>query len=589
MKTLLLLIATAAAVVAMLAAPARAAAPGDRIDNFRLLDQDGASHELYYLSDARAVVLMVQGNGCPIVRETLPVLREIRDRYRARGVEFLLLNANRQDGRDALAREATEFGIDFPILSDDLQLIGEALGVERTAEVFVIDPKTWRLVYRGAVDDRLAYGRQKPTATQHHLVDALDALLAGRPVVVPETAAAGCLIHFPERARNAEHAAISYTTSIAPLLQKQCVACHRAGGVAPWAMSSYEMVQGFAPMIREVIRTRRMPPWHADPHFGTFIGDRSLAPDDAKMLVHWIEAGAPRGTGPDPLAAADTAWPEWTLGKPDLIVEVPAFDVPATGVVDYRYPRLSNPLGRDVWVRAVEIIPGDRAVVHHVLAGLRDPQAPQTEQVAQIAAFGGYAPGKNAFWYPDDTGVLLRKEASLLFQMHYTPNGKAVRDVTRVGYYFAKEPPAFPLHLTFLMKGSLSIPPNTKAHTETVETVYDRPVMVYTLMPHAHLRGKASRFTAIYPDGRREVLLNVPKYDFGWQTTYVLAEPKVLPAGTRVVFDMTWDNSAQNPANPDPNRTVRWGDQTWDEMNAGWIRFRYVDEPAGKARTAQAQ
>ena len=339
-------------------------------------------------------------------------------------------------------------------------------------------------------------------------------------------------------------------------------------------------------MIREVIRTKRMPPWHADPHYGSFIGDRSLVTKDVQTLVHWIEAGAPRGAGPDPLAGQLAAKSEWTLGTPDLIVEVPAFDVPATGVVDYKYPSLPNPLGHDAWVRAVEIIPGDRAVVHHVLAGLSDPQSPQTERVAQIAAFGGYAPGKNAFFYPDDTGVLLRKDARLLFQMHYTPNGKPSRDITRIGYYFADKTPRHPLHLTFLMKGSLAIPPHAKSHTETVEYVYDRPVMVYTLMPHAHLRGKASRFTAIYPDRRQEVLLNVPKYDFGWQTTYVLEKPKVLPAGTKIVFDMTWDNSAQNHANPDPNKTVHWGDQTREEMNAGWIRFRYADDAAEPGQTA---
>ena len=586
MKAPALLVAAFAVAIALAGAPVQAAAPGDRIDNFRLLDQNGESHELHYLSDAKAVVLMIQGNGCPIVREALPALRDIRDRYRAQGVEFLLLNANRQDRRDDLVREAAEFGIDFAILSDDTQLIGEALGVERTAEVFVIDPKTWKLAYRGAIDDRLAYGTQKPAASQGYLRDALDALLTGKPVPVVETTTAGCLVNFPERERKAEHAATSYTDIVAPLPSKNCVACHREGGVAPWAMSSYEMVRGFAPMIREVIRTKRMPPWHVDPHFGSFIGDRSLASDDVKTLVHWIEAGAPRGTGADPLAVTDTARPEWTLVKPDLVVEVPAFDVPATGVIDYRYPRLPNPVGRDVRIRAIEIMPGDRTTVHHVLAGLQDAQTPQTGKVAQIAAFGGYAPGKNAFWYPENTGVLLRKDASLLFRMHYSPNGRAVHDVTCVGYYFAKETPRFPLHLTFLMKGSLAIPPNTRIHTESVETVYDRDVVVYTLMPHAHLRGKASRFTAINSDGRSEVLLNVPKYDFGWQTAYVLEQPKVLPAGTRVVFDMTWDNSAQNPANPDPNKTVYWGDQTWDEMNAGRIRFRYLDGMTEKRRTA---
>ena len=567
--------------------PVLALSPGDRVDNFRLLDHRGESHELYYLSDAKAVVLMVQGNGCPIVRNALPGLKELREQYRRRGVEFLLINSNLQDGRDAIAKEAAEFGIEFPILVDDMQLIGESLGVTRTADVFVVDPKTWKLIYRGPIDDRLSYGAQKPTAKKHYLVDALDAVLAGKPVEIASAEAPGCLVDLPERDRRESHAQISYSTQVAPLLAERCVACHRAGGIGPWAMTSYDMVRGFAPMIREVVRTKRMPPWHADPHYGAFVGDRSLSSEEAKMLVHWVEAGAPRGTGPDPLATLDRTWSEWTLGKPDLIVEVPSYQVPATGVVDYRYPRVANPLGRDVWVRAVEILPGDRSVVHHVLAGIDDPADRTSRTTAeQIGHFGGYAPGKAALPYPSDTGVLLRQDASLRFQMHYTPNGKTVTDVTRVGYYFAEQTPKYPLRVKMLAKFSLSVPPNEKAHTESVEYIFERPIVVYSLMPHAHLRGKASKFTAHYPDGREEILLSVPKYDFNWQTTYLLKAPKLLPAGTRLVFDMTWDNSAQNPANPDPTRTVPWGDQTWDEMNAGWIRYRYADETPGEAQAA---
>ena len=564
-----------------------ALAPGERVDNFRLLDHRGVSHELYYHSDAKAVVLMVHGIGCPIVRNALPGLKALRDQYQARGVEFVLINSNLQDDRDAIAKEAAEFGIDFPILVDDLQLIGESLDLTRTADVFVIDPKTWKLVYRGPIDDRLSYGAQKPVAKKRYLADALDAMLAGNPVAIASAEAPGCLVDLPERDRRASHAQISYSEQIAPLLTDRCVACHRPGGIGPWAMTKYENVRGFAPMIREVVRTKRMPPWHADPHYGAFVGDRSLSAEEAKTLVHWVEAGAPRGNGPDPLASLDRTWTEWTLGKPDLIVEVPAFQVPATGVVDYKYPQVANPLGRDVWVRAIEIIPGDRSVVHHVLAGVDDPTEGKSRNTAeQIGQFGGYAPGKPAFPYPPDTGILLRQGASFRFQMHYTPNGKASTDVTRVGYYFSDKAPKYPLHVKMLAKYSLSIPPNTKAHTESVEYVFDRAAVVYTLVPHAHLRGKASKFTAYYPDGKQEILLSVPRYDFNWQTTYLLKSPKLLPVGTRVVFDMTWDNSAQNPANPDPNRTVRWGDQTWDEMNAGWIRFRYADETTDGAQTA---
>ena len=586
--TIVLRVFLALASVLAAASPALALSPGDRVDNFRLLDHTGASHELYYLSDAKAVVVMVHGNGCDIVRNTLPELRQIRDRYRRQGVEFLLIDSNLQDDRDAVAQEAAEFGIDFPILVDDTQLIGESLGVTRTADVLVIDPKSWKLVYRGPVDGRLAYGAQRPAASRHYLTDALDAVLAGRPVSMSEADAVGCLVNLPERDRREAHARISYSEQIAPMLIAHCAACHRAGGVGPFALNSYDMVRGFAPMIREVVRTKRMPPWHADPHYGTFVGDRSMSVEDTRTLVHWIEAGAPRGTGPDPLVAQTAPRSEWTLGTPDLIVEVPAFQVPATGVVNYQYPRVPNPLGRDVWIRAIEIIPGNRSVVHHVLAGIDDPvNGAQRAIRGQIGELGGYAPGKNFVPYPADSGILLRKEAGFRFQMHYTPNGKAATDVTRVGYYFYDKPPKYALHLTLLMNTSLSIPANTKVYAESIEHVFDRDIVLTGLMPHAHLRGRSAKFTAHYPDGREEILLSVPRYDFNWQTAYALNPPKPLPAGTKIVFDMSWDNSAQNPANPDPNRVVYWGEQTWDEMNVGWVRYRYSDEAAGGSDTAR--
>jgi hypothetical protein len=279
------------------------------------------------------------------------------------------------------------------------------------------------------------------------------------------------------------------------------------------------------------------------------------------------------------LASLPAAESEWPLGQPDLVVEVPAFDVPATGVVDYSYPRVPNPLKEDRWVRAMHVLPGSRAVVHHVLAGIDDPSyRGQRPFVEQLAAFGGYSPGRNFLPFPEGSGVRLRAGADLLFQMHYTPNGKAVRDVTRVGFYFHAEPPKHEMRLQFLMTAGLRIPPHAKAHSETVIHTFERDVVLYSLMPHAHLRGKASKFAAVYPDGREETLLSVPRYDFNWQTVYSLQEPRRLPAGTRIRFEMVWDNSAQNPANPDPTRTVPWGDQTWDEMNAGWIRYREVAE-----------
>lgn len=555
-----------------------ALSPGARTDNFRLLDHQGRSHELHYFADAKAVVLMVHGNGCPVVRQAWPALREVRDRFGKDGVEFLLLNANLQDDQAAIAAEAAEFGIDLPILRDETQLVAESLGVVRTAEVFVIDPRTWTLRYRGPIDDRLAYGAQKNSATRHYLAEALEAVAAGKPVAESRIEPVGCLVNLPERDRKADHAKISYSERIAPVLMTRCVQCHRPGGVGPWAMTRYEQVRGFAPMIREVIRTQRMPPWHADPHVGTFQGDRSLTPDEARDLIHWIEAGAPRGSGPDPLVQVTPVTSEWAMGEPDLVVELPPFDVPATGVVEYQYPSVANPLGRDVWVRGMEVLPGDKSVVHHVLTGIEDSQAGNGPFIEQLAAFGGYSPGRNTTPFPDGSGVLLRAGARLLFQTHYTPNGKAVRETTRVGYYFHPSPPEHRLRLQFMMSRSWTIPPNAAEFTESIEHRFDKPVLLYSVMPHAHLRGKAAKFRALYPDGKEELLLSVPRYDFNWQTVYHFETPKRLPAGTRIAFDMTWDNSARNPANPDPTRPVGWGDQTWEEMNAGWIRYRDVND-----------
>ncbi|HVY04869.1 MAG TPA: redoxin family protein [Burkholderiales bacterium] len=574
---------------------AAAIEPGDRVDNFRLIDQQGRSHELYYHSDAKAVVLMTYGNGCGIVQKNTPWLKEVRDAYRSKGVEFLLVDSNLQDDRESVAKETAAFGNDIPVLIDETQLVGESLGVTRTADFLVIDPKGWKLAYRGPLDDRLSYGAERPEAKNHYLADALDAVLAGWKVATPAVDSLGCLVDFPERARRDAHAKISYEQRIAPLLIDKCAACHREGGGAPWAMTGYEVVRGFGPMIREAVRTRRMPPWHADPHYGSFVGERSMSNEDAKDLVHWIEAGAPRGGGKDPLASLDKSWSEWTLGKPDLVVEVPSMNIPAKGVINYQYPRAANPLGRDVWIRAIEILPGNRSVVHHVLAGIDDPGDGKRRAVrSQMGELGGYAPGKNAVPYPADTGILLHKEAGFVFQMHYTPDGKPATDVTRLGLYFHDKPPKHALQMTLIYDTSLEIPANARAYSSTLEKTFDRDIMLYSLLPHAHLRGSSARFTAHYPDGREEILLSVPKYDFNWQPLYVLNPTKFIPAGTRVVMDMTWDNSAQNPANPDPDKTVRWGDQTWEEMNVGWFRYRMADDQdralfnRGEARAARA-
>jgi thiol-disulfide isomerase/thioredoxin len=570
-----------------LSSQALAIAPQERVENFRLLDQQGASHELYYYDDMKAVVFVVQGNGCPIVRNAMPTVEALKQEYADQGVQFFMINSNIQDNRQTVAREVEEFGWDIPVLIDDTQIIGESLDLVRTGEVFVLDPRTWSVVYHGAVDDRLTYEKQKREATEHYLKDAIDSLVNGEPVPLASTDPLGCLINFPEKQHRAQWADISYSDEIAPLLADNCVACHRQGGIAPWAMTDYNMVRGFSLMIREVVRTKRMPPWHADPAVGHFSNDRSLTTAETQTLVHWVEAGAPRGEGPDPLTEIDQDWGVWavqdpTLGEPDYIIDIPAAEIPATGVVDYMYHYVPNTVGKDVWVKAAEILPGDRAVLHHTITtfGYMETEGPRKGHLKREGQGGlrGYVPGMISQHFPKDTGVFLPADATLEFQMHYTTNGRATVDESKLGLWVYDEPPEHSVFSLILMNTRIKIPAYDKNHKESAERVMPKAAIIYNLLPHSHFRGKASEFSVVYPDGTEEVLLKVPNYDFNWQTTYELAEPKYIPAGTKIVHTTWWDNSAQNHANPDPSVDVTWGEQSWEEMLFGAVLMRMATD-----------
>ena len=555
--------------------------PQEHVENFALLDHRGAAHELYYYSDAQAVVLMVQSNGCPISRNAWPRFQKLRDEYAEKGVRFMMINSNLQDHRVSIGWEAEKFGIDLPILVDETQVIGESPGLIRTGEVLVIEPKNWTLAYRGALDDRLAYEVQKAVASRHHLKEALNDLLAGNAVRTTRTDAVGCLINFPNRQKG-QHSQISYSEEVVPILKEKCVACHRPSGIGPWAMTDYNMVRGFAPMIREVIRTGRMPPWHADPAYGRFKNDRSLSVEEIRTVVHWVEAGAPRGEGPDPLEALEHNYPRWTLGEPDLIIEIPPTEVPATGIVEYQYHLVENPLDKHKWVQATEVLPGDPSALHHVFVKYGfmgvDEFGSKRLQEGGREQLGVYLPGQWQDSYASDAGALLPTGSVLEFEMHYTAYGKATVDRSRMGIYFRDTPPKHQLQIAKFINPYIKIPPYAKNYREMAEQVFTwGDVLIFGLHSHSHYRGKASRFVAHYPDGTIETLLSIPDYDFNWQTSYQLEKPKLLPVGTRVVYTTWWDNSAQNLANPNPAREVTWGFQSMDEMLYGTIRFSYTD------------
>jgi peroxiredoxin len=553
-------------------ADAPAAQLPQHVDDFQLTDQTRTAQRLYYYGYAPAIVLMTQSDEGPVSRAAAPALEKLAAAYKDRGVVVFMINSNLADTREAAAAWAARQHTSVPILMDEQQLVGESLGVQREGEVFVIEPKTWSIAYHGPLDGAGA---------------ALDAVLAGQPAAHPrEAVAAGAPIAFPARAHAADFAKISYARDVAPILQAKCVSCHIKGGIGPFAMTSYEVVKGFSPMIRETIRTRRMPPYYADPHIGAFKNDQGLTPDQTKTLVHWIEAGAPRGDGPDPLLAnAGKVAPEWPvkLGKPDVVIKLPPFHVAATGLIDYQEIYVDNPLKKDAWLKAVAIRPGDRRVLHHVVSNtVADPKAPPPDIPG--GSVGSYTPGAQPQIMADGSGAPVPAGGKLHFQMHYTTIGKETTDQTEVGFYLLKAPPKYIKRSVVIGNFNMMIPAGDPHHVEVAYLTFPADAWLYTLYPHAHYRGSHVELKERTPDGREKMLLSLPKYDFNWQRDYDPVQPIFVKAGTKLIATWVYDNSAHNRANPDPTRNVTWGEQTKDEMMYFRVNYRWADETVAHTR-----
>ena len=540
-------------------------ATGPKVGNFALLDQAGEFHELYYYSDFKAVVLFSHGLGCQIVRNQVPALNQLQSEFETRGIKFLGINANLQDKRGPIARDAGELKIGFPILVDESQHVARSLGIERTAEAILIETASWRIAYRGPIDDRLDYGVQRAGASQAFLKSAIESLLARRSIRESAVESPGCLIQFEEL----ESADLSFADSIVPILKERCVSCHREGGAAPFAMDSYRTLFGWAPMIREVVRTRRMPPWSLDPHVGEFSSPSLLTPDEERVLLGWIDAGSPKQSSEDPLAAEKaTASSGWTLGEPDLIVEFEEQEIPATGVVPYRYVEAKIDAGEELWVSAAELKATAPEVLHHAFAFVGKSRSATLNYKGWFRhVFSMYAPGIGPDVWPAETGRLVPPRSNVLLQLHYTPKGKATVDRPRLALYFRESAPQNELKVTALINYRFSIPPYVGRFPVHCERELKHDIVLYSIRPHMHYRGRSIRVWATLPGGEDKLLLSVPNYLFNWQSRYVFSEPVYLPAGSRLEAEASFDNSPQNRYNPDPSQTVTWGfGQIEDEM-----------------------
>jgi mono/diheme cytochrome c family protein len=548
---------------------------GRMIPDVAFTDLAGKSH---HLSDSRkGTVILMTSATCPVSKRYAPGVAELQKELGKEGLTLLLINPLASEKPEEIKAQLAAAGITATYVHDKEKVLAGALQARTTTEAFLLDARR-TLVYRGAIDDQYGISYSHDAPKHRYLRAAIAAFLQGEPPAVQATAAPGCELDLPEKSAS-QAAGVSYHRDVARILQQNCVTCHRAGGVGPFPLDDIDEVQDRAKTIRRVVTEGTMPPWFAGPEKDatkkTWANDCSLSPRDKADLLAWIDS-KDRPLGDPAEAPLKRAYPsEWSIGKPDLIVQLSkAHDIKATGFMPYAHDIVQTELAEDRWVQAYEILPSERDVVHHVI--VRVHAKGESIRKADEGAEGYwaiYVPGNGAKTYPEGFARKINAGAKVSFQIHYTPSGVAKKERLKMGLVFAKHPPSYEMKTAPLANRRIAIPPGAPRHLETYSqrVPFDMPVTGF--MPHMHTRGAGFRYEVAYPDGRNEVLLDIPRYDFNWQLHYELRQPKVIPKGSTLKITAAFDNSTGNKANPDPTKLVRWGSQTVDEMMIGYVEY----------------
>jgi peroxiredoxin len=562
-------------------APAQAASPSARqVTDFTLLDYRGKKVSLSEFHESKLVVLAFLGTECPLAKLYAGRLNDIVRMYQDDEVAVIGLIANVQDNVSEMESFAKRHDLVYPLLKDLGNKVADAVAARRTPEVFLLDQRR-TVRYQGRIDDQHLVGIARKAPTREDLKAAIDELLAGKNVGVARTESVGCIIG---RVRKIDESSpVTYSNQISRIFQRHCVICHRPGEIGPFTLTSYDDVAGWGEMIAEVVRERRMPPWHADPRYGKFSNDCSLSEADKELIYQWVNNGCPEGD-PTELPEPRTFTDGWQLpNKPDRVYDMAdePFVVPADAGpsgLDYQHFWVDPGFDDDVWVRAIEVRPGNRAVVHHVVIylhpGGKEENFKGFGSGKEFYFLAAYVPGMIAGEpFPDGAAKKIPLGSWLRFEVHYVPNGSPQEDLSRVGIVFADpKTVTHEVRTLAVINTEFVIKPHLDDQAFTAQskpTPIDMQVLSF--FPHMHLRGKSFKYQIERSNGDRETLLSVPAFDFNWQTRYLCAKPMLLPAGSHVHVRAAYDNSEKNLANPDPSATVRNGIQSWDEMMVGYI------------------
>ncbi len=546
---------------------------GRRIENLEFKDIRFLTRTFDDLGSKKAYVVVAANHTCPVAQRYLPVLAKLEKSYRERGVQFVVLYVAANDSINEMAADAVESGSEFPFVKDILGQGVEALGLRRTPETVVLDADR-KIRYRGRIDDQFRLSGDRAGATKSPLRDAIEDVLAGRPVALTETPVDGCLITAEVEKEKATTP--NYAEHVAPIVQKHCQDCHHQGTEAPFPLMSYRDMVMQGDMIAEVVDDRRMPPWFASGRHGDFINRRGLSDTERETILEWVRAGSPKGDLAKLPKPREFSSARWRIGEPDIVTTMPlTHNIPATGFVDYRYAIFPYVFTHDTWVQSIEILPDNPRIVHHAnLAFTTFGDKPREENFIT-----GRVPGGDPMVLDEGVAYLIPKGSVLVLQIHYTTTGKPEQSKIAVGLRYPREVVRKQLYHQQVHTGRFKIPPQAPAHPVTATRTLGFDATGVGLVSHMHVRGKDMTFFARQPDGSSETLLLVPNYNFDWQQSYRW-EPgkKKFPKGTTFEVLAHFDNSEFNPFNPDPKATVGVGDQTTSEMVFGFYFYTRDDE-----------
>jgi len=537
---------------------------------FRLADSSGEPFELKVQVDPQLTVVCFLGTECPMARLYGPRLSELSREFADDSVRFVGVNSNRQDSVTDIRDYVRTYQVSFPVLRDVGNKVADQYEATRTPEVFVLN-ESLEVIYHGRIDDQYAPGVNRGKPLRRDLHAAISEWVEGKPVTVSETDAPGCLIGRVRDKQEPVENGITFAEHVAPMLHTHCIECHRSGEIGPFAMDDYDEVAGWAETMLETIDDGRMPPWHADPKHGHFQNERRMPDSDKQILRDWIAGGMPSGDlskTPELPAMVEG----WQLSKePDLVLNMRnrPFTVAAEGTVEYQYFVVDPGFKEDKWIAEARTLPGNRAVVHHIIVYIRPPELSQFSGIGWLTA---YVPGARPVILPEGRARLIPAGSKLVFQMHYTPTGEEQDDTSKLGLIFTDESDV--THEVYTIAGvdqEFEIPPGEARHVVHSSVArLPKDAELLGIAPHMHYRGQSFKLW----DGNGDdanVLLNVPAYDFNWQHVYQLKTPLPLDDVERLRFDVVFDNSESNPFNPDATKWVTWGDQSWEEMAIGFF------------------